>query len=136
MIIESAGLVVLHTNRILLVKPKGLNQEEFFSIPKGVIEKSESAIETAIRETYEETGISISKEFIDFKRNYVINYINKSVVTKRVYYFFADISNIEIKEVLPIENLQKSEIQYAAFFTKEEAKEIIFWRQEPILFQF
>jgi ADP-ribose pyrophosphatase YjhB (NUDIX family) len=136
MIIESAGLVVLHKQKILLVKPQGSNQNEFFSIPKGIIERSESAIDTAVRETYEETGVLISKEFINKQKMYIINYVNKSIVTKKVYYFFADISNMEMEEVLPIKTLQKSEIQYAAFFTKEEAKAIIFWRQEPILFQF
>mgnify|MGYP003605216643 CR=1 FL=1 len=82
MIIESAGLVVLQKQKILLVKPQGSNQNEFFSIPKGIIERSESAIDTAVRETYEETGVLISKEFINKQKMYIINYVNKSIVTK------------------------------------------------------
>lgn len=136
MIIESAGLVVLHKNRILLVKPQGANQNELFSIPKGIIDEGEPIIDAAIRETFEETGILIPKEKINDLKSYTINYINSSMITKRVHYFFADISDMKMDEIIAEKNVQKNEIQFAAFFTKEEAKPIIFWRQQPILFQF
>lgn len=132
----SAGLVIIHKSRILLVKPNGIIKCKQFSIPKGELESGESFLDTAIRETKEETGLDIPPALIDINSLNVINYINRGKTTKKLYYYFADISNLEIVEILPCQQLQETEVEYAAFFTKSEAKELVFWRQTVILNQF
>jgi ADP-ribose pyrophosphatase YjhB (NUDIX family) len=134
--IESAGLALIYRHKILLVKPQGIKKNNIFSIPKGIIEEDESCLEAAIRETKEETGLTIPKELMDTHNLYKINYINKGGITKILFYYLADISSLSVPEVLPPNQLQRKEVQYAAFFTKEEAKNLIFWRQEPVLYQF
>lgn len=134
--IESAGLAVILNKKILLVKPKYVTKNNLFSIPKGIIEKNESYIDAAIRETKEETGINISLDLIDTKNLYKIYYINRGKITKKLFYYFANISSLNVSEILPLSQIQLKEIQYAAFFSKDEAKSIIFWRQNPILYQF
>lgn len=134
--VKSAGLAIIHDNKILLVKPKGVNLTKSYSIPKGLVEQGESYLETAIRETFEETGIKIDRKLIKENIPMKINYINNNIITKCVYYFFVDYSRYSIDEVLSIDQLQEDEISFAAFFTKEEAKPLIFWRQEIILNQF
>lgn len=60
--VVSAGLVLVHESRVLLVHPGGpfwANKDEgVWSIPKGLLEPSEDALEAAIRETSEELGIA------------------------------------------------------------------------------
>jgi 8-oxo-dGTP pyrophosphatase MutT (NUDIX family) len=55
----SAGLVVLFQNKILLVQQQYDSNKCHLSIPKGTIEEGGSTLDTAIRETYEETGLLI-----------------------------------------------------------------------------
>ncbi|MHC1738796.1 MAG: NUDIX domain-containing protein [Ignavibacteriaceae bacterium] len=69
----SAGLLVYRLNKnaieVLLVHPGGpffkKRDDGCWSIPKGVIEEGEDMLDTAIRETKEETNIDVSGEFIE-----------------------------------------------------------------------
>jgi len=104
-----------------------------FSIPKGHVEVGETKIEAAIRETKEEIGILISKDIIN-DIEHVIKYVDKNgKIYKKVFYFVVNIENDEIPDVLPKEQLQIEEVDYAGFLTKEEAETKIFWRFKPIL---
>lgn len=53
--ISAAGLIVIENNKILMVERKKDNST--IAIPGGKSEPNEDSIITAIRETYEETGI-------------------------------------------------------------------------------
>ncbi len=76
-----ASVIVVHKKKILgfhAVDPH--NQKKYFFMPGGQIEKNETAAETAIRETFEETGykIRLLPEFelrrrYDFEWNGMVN---------------------------------------------------------------
>ena len=53
----SAGLLILHNNKILLIHPTNAPWYGTYSIPKGKLEKDETIIQAAIRETEEEIEI-------------------------------------------------------------------------------
>ncbi len=134
----SAGLVIIYKSRILLINPKGKKFSGYYSIPKGMVEDGEDTLDAAIREVYEETGLNIRPEDIYHRRKHV-NYYNlhNKALFKKIYYYFCYLSeNENLPIVLPKDQLQESEVKYAAFFTKEEASFIIHWRQQQILYQF
>ncbi len=57
----SAGGIVVNDNKeVLLIKTKNLKNETVITFPKGHIEKNESALEAAMREVKEETGVEAS----------------------------------------------------------------------------
>ena len=120
----SSGLVLIYDNKILLVHPTGSKWWESYSIPKGHVEEDENLIETAFRETNEEVGINLDiKKIEPFEEGY-INYRDKNnKLYKRVYFFV-----IELEEPIEIDNskLQKDEVNWAGFLTKEEAEKRIF----------
>jgi bis(5'-nucleosidyl)-tetraphosphatase len=62
----SGVILISHNNTILLVKGRKMNK---WSFPKGHIEGSETIYQCAIRECFEETGISLN--------NYEYNYSKK-----------------------------------------------------------
>ena len=128
----SAGLVVIKNNKILLCHPTNSSWRGSFSIPKGIIEEGESILETAIRETKEETGLDIPKSMID-PTKYTVDYKKENKIYKRVYYYVANINKLNMPEILPKGQLQLEEIDYAKFFTKEEAKKIILNRISSVL---
>ena len=130
--IESAGFVIIKNNKILLCHPTKAKWDKTFSIPKGQVEKGEDLVESAIRETYEEVGLLFEQKDID-KTQYVIDYVNKAGrMYKRVFYFIVNEMK-DIPDVIPKDQLQLSEIDWAGFMDYETAKEKIFWRFEPIL---
>lgn len=130
---KSAGLLIIYQNKILLCHPTKANWQNTFSIPKGHIEKNESIIEAAIRETREETSIKINKDLIDAKNLRMIEYKNKKgEVYKKLFYYPIFINNIDY-QIIPKENLQIEEIDWAGFMNKEEAEKKIFWRFKEML---
>jgi len=130
---NSAGLVIIKDNKILLGHPTNNPWTNTYSFPKGNVETGESHIDAAIRETKEEVGISISKDIINTVEN-VIVYTNKTGKNfKKVYYFVVYLKDENISDIIPKENLQIEEVDWAGFLTKEEAETRIFWRFKPIL---
>jgi ADP-ribose pyrophosphatase YjhB (NUDIX family) len=129
----SSGLVIICENKILLAHPTNASWHGTYSFPKGGVELNETVLEAAIRETQEEIGIKIPLELID-KTERFVEYIKNDKITKKVYYFIVRLT-IEQKTKL-FQNgmkLQTSELDYADFITKEEAKDKIFWRFNELL---
>ena len=127
----SAGLVLIHNNKILLVHPTNGKWVGTYSIPKGHVEKNEDYLAAAIRETQEEVGLIIEPE----KNNYLgkghINYKDEEGNTyKRVYYFVYELLRYP---VLNKNKFQIEEVDWAGFLDKIEARKRIFWRLEPLL---
>lgn len=60
---KSCGCIILKNNKVLLIGAKDPDGEMFWSFPKGHQEPDETDIETAIRETKEETGLDV--EIVD-----------------------------------------------------------------------
>jgi bis(5'-nucleosidyl)-tetraphosphatase len=78
----SCGTIIIKDNKVLLIK----SLKDEYGFPKGHMENEETEIETAIRETKEETNINV--KIINNKR-YVINYIVKNNIHKDVIYYLA-----------------------------------------------
>ena len=57
---QRAGIIVknINTNKIVLIK-RIKNNQLYWVIPGGGIEENETSLDTAIREAYEETGLTI-----------------------------------------------------------------------------
>jgi len=87
----SAGGIVLNERKVVVVKQLNTNT---WSLPKGHIDKGESALNTAIREIYEETGLSDIKylrELGSYERGTIRN---PSVIKKITFFLFSTTSNL------------------------------------------
>lgn len=130
--IYSSGLVLIKNNKILLAHPTNTKWTGTFQIPKGKLEDGEFPINAAIRETLEEVGILVN--ILDINQTkHEIKYDKQGKIFKLVYYFIADVSKYNLPDILPKEQLQLQEMDYAKFYTKEESRKIIFHRFLPIL---
>lgn len=68
----SSGVIITDGSSILGCVPFGnlKKTENFLDIPKGGIEKNELPIDAAIRECWEETGIKLKKNNLEYKGIY------------------------------------------------------------------
>lgn len=108
---KSCGCIIISNEKVLLVQNRNGN----WAFPKGHVEKGETEKETALRETKEETNLDV--EIISEKK-YVINYISKKNMMKKVIYFVAKpLSNDYIK-------LDK-EISNIGYYDLDEALDIL-----------
>ena len=134
----SAGLIITFNDKILLCHPTNASWVSSFSFPKGEVNEGESLIDAAIRECFEETSLKVRKfQIVDVENPIKVTYFKKRVAFKEVYLFKVPINDlseiIDLELVIPIEKLQVSEIDWAGFLTKEEAKIKIFWRFQHLL---
>lgn len=133
----AAGIILQYNNKVLLCHPTNASYTNSFSFPKGGVEEGEDLMEAAIRECWEETGIKVHKNKLS--TNYVVNYFNKkrTNITKQVTLFLVTVKKLSdinlISEVIPTNQLQLDEIDWAGFLTKLECKPKIFWRLEKVL---
>lgn len=80
---KSCGTIIIDSNkRVLLVKQK----LGWVGFPKGHMEQGETEMETARRETKEETNLDV---IVDEKKRYTISYITSTRIDKEVVYFRA-----------------------------------------------
>lgn len=135
--IYSAGLVIIYDKKILLGHTTGRKWYGSYSIPKGIIESGESAIDAAIRETYEELGISIPKNLIDRNEHTFALTSRKGKYNKIVSYFVVEIDNLSQLRLtdlrVPKSQLQIDEIDWAGFLDYTEAKKRIMPSQLSVL---
>jgi predicted NUDIX family NTP pyrophosphohydrolase len=134
--IESAGLLILYDNMMLLCHPTKAPSFGRHDIPKGNINSGEDKIDAAIRETYEEIGLRIDRNDID-PTEHIINYTKKGSIFKKVYYYIVRLENIE-NLVIPKENFKPNdegiiEVDWAGFLPYKEAEKRIFWRFKEML---
>ena len=104
---KSCGCIIIDNRKVLLVKQTSGD----WGFPKGHVENNETEIETAIRETKEETNIDVE---IDEKHRYVIEYSTKENVWKEVVYYIAKMKS---NTCIP----QESEIEKIEWLVFEEA---------------
>ena len=136
----SAGICIIHNNKILFCHPTNAAWAGTFGPPKGGLNENETNLEAAIRETKEEIGIDITTSMIsNCKKPIEIIYYHKktTVIYKIIYLYLVKINNLSeiglISEIIPANQLQISEIDYAKFYNKEEASKLIFHRFSPLL---
>lgn len=133
---NSAGLLIIKNSKVLLVKPRHMASDNNWSIPKGFIDKSSdrNIIETAIRETFEETGILIPKDKIDPSKRSLISCVDsKGILSKIIFYFVVEISDMEYNQYKISNDFDLSEIETIAFFSAREARKKIYWKQQSVV---
>lgn len=129
--LESAGLVLIHNNKILLEHPTGAKWWGSYSFPKGHLEEGENALEAAFRETFEEIGLDFSQINIKPIAEGYIDYQSMlEQVYKRVWYFV-----IELPDTIDPRDckLQLDEVDWVGWVGKEEAQKRMFWRLKSVL---
>ena len=140
-IVKSSGLAIVYKGKLLLGHPTG-HRDGGLSIPKGKIDKGESKIEAAIRETFEEVGVKVPLELIGEEGTEIVykkskNGVKNAGKTHKIVYWFKveieDLSQIGLSsEKIEESNLQLKEIDWAEFVPAEEIRNKIFWRFIPI----
>ena len=75
----SAGTAIVYKGKILLAHTTGRKWSGGYGIPKGGIDEGESKVEAAIRETYEEVGIKLDKDFV-FDKEYTYNPLASTMI--------------------------------------------------------
>jgi len=119
----SAGLAIIYDNKILLGHTTGRGWYSSYGIPKGGLDKGESNLQAAIRETREEIGITIPTNLIG-KDEYTFT-VTTNKYNKVVYYYVVKIDNLsqlKLKDLkVPKKQLQVEEIDWAGFLDYKEA---------------
>ena len=128
---QSAGLVIIQDNKILLAHPTGNKWFNSYSIPKGHVQSGESFLDAALRETQEEVGLIINPSDIN-EGPLLINYTNKGKTFKQVYYYVVNPTTKILKSDIV---LQHEEVDWAWFIDKHEAEKKILWRLKEVLLQ-
>jgi len=134
----SAGLALIYENKILIGHPTNAPWKGTYSIPKGLVDKGETFIDAAIRETSEEVGITIDKSKIEIEpRNVLYKWGKKGEIKKQVIYFYVHLDELpqecHSNGIVYSRHLQVEEIDWAGFVDKSTAQNLLFWRQMPIL---
>ena len=104
---KSCGCIVLRDKKVLLIGAKDDNGELFWSFPKGHQEDGETDIETAIRETKEETNLDV--KIVDNKPIKTGHLVHNGTIYKEILLFIAKPLNDEIK----IQEDEVEEVQWA-----------------------
>jgi len=125
---ESAGCIIIkHFNgipHVLLAHAAGNWRTKLMGFPKGHVDESESLEKAAIRETREEVGIVPD----------IINYLGsvKTKKGKRVHAYLAFMKSGKLDGKKAID-LHKEEIDYAKFFPLENADQLVYTYQRPLI---
>jgi 8-oxo-dGTP pyrophosphatase MutT (NUDIX family) len=141
--IISSGICINSNNKFLLGKPYSplSTHVNNWSIPKGKVESGENLLESAIRETYEETSLDINS----LKKEYDITLYeevwkeitynsfdenkNKIIKTLKVFLLIDPNGSLQKEPLIclsKIEKINKPEFIKFKWATKEEASSICF----------
>lgn len=116
----SCGIIIDTPKGWLVCHATGTTHWDF---PKGGIEPNESAIDCAIRETLEETGLDLSEfkqEMVDLGQHPYIR--NKELHMFYIKYpYDVDIRTLDCNSFVTRGNARYPEVDYYDFVSKEEA---------------
>lgn len=118
---KSCGCIIIKDNKVLLIK----QTEGHWGFSKGQVEKSETEVETAIREVKEETNLDVK---IDTNKRYIMEYVTNKGKLKQVVLFIAKYTCGEIKA-------QKCEVNDVKWLDFDEAIETITYDNTRELFK-
>lgn len=84
---KSCGTIIVNNKKVLIIQQLKSGN---FGFPKGHVENNETEVQTAIRETKEETNLDV--KILENKR-YTISYTKNKNIEKEVVYFLATIND-------------------------------------------
>lgn len=130
----SSGIALINKGKIFLIKPFMSNNDKW-GIPKGHIEVNEDSKITAIREFYEETGISLLTEDINGFFISVNTQFKNTVKQVEVFKYIGNGTEQFIKSNLITEGNRKGNPENVTgkWFTYNEALDVIHFYQIPII---
>lgn len=109
---KSCGCIILKENKVFLIGARDDNDKLFWSFPKGHQEDGESDMETAIRETKEETNLDV--KIVDDEPIKTGHFRRNGTIYKEILLFIAEPLNNEIK-------IQEDEVEEAQWVRIDEA---------------
>ena len=112
--IKSCGCIIFNKKKVLVIKQ--INGD--YGFPKGHVEKDETEIECAYRETLEETGVKVT---IDPKYRFTVSYNVNGGIPKKAIYFIAFPKTETIK-------IQKEELLDAKWIDANEVGNILTYK--------
>ena len=118
---KSCGCTVLYREKVLLIK----DTANHWGFPKGHVEPGETEVETAKRETKEETNIDVE---IQEDKRYTIEYHTDKGKKKEVVYFLA-------KKIGGDEKPQEAEIERIRWFNYKDALNTLTYDNTKVLFK-
>ena len=119
---KSCGTIIIKNDEVLIIRQKS----GFCGFPKGHVENGETEVETAIRETKEETNIDVE---VNESLRFEMSYITDKNIDKTVVFFVAKPTTEEII----IQEEELSDAKWVKFdevednLTFDNAKEL--WRE-------
>jgi len=121
-----AGIAISFEDKVLLVHPTNASwKTSALGIPKGGIEDGEDPFNAAIRELYEETGITVNQSDIIPEPMVAMCYNKDNKIEKQLIYFVLQIQSLQeiglSGYVVPREQLQLEEVDWAGFVKIEDA---------------
>ena len=109
---KSCGCIILKENKVLLIGAKDDDGKLFWSFPKGHQEDGETDVETAIRETKEETNLDV--KIVDDEPIKTGHLVHGGTAYKEILLFIAEPSSDEIK-------MQEDEVEKVEWVKIDEA---------------
>ena len=89
---KSCGCIILKDDQVLLIGAKDDEGKLFWSFPKGHQEKGETDIETAIRETKEETGLDVEiSDIVPIKTGH---FVHGGTIYKNILLFHSEATEL------------------------------------------
>jgi len=92
---KSCGVVLLNSNKVLLLQHPDTTTSGHWDFPKGHVEKGEDELQTALRELKEETGIDNIKIVDDFNHHISYTFFRDNETILKEVLFFLGITNHE-----------------------------------------
>ena len=120
---QSYGVVPLRKQgekwNVFLIHQYGSRGDLFWTFPKGHQEEGETPAEAALRELYEETGLSVSHLYEEklYEHSYTYTY-EDTQIHKTASYFAGEITAGQWK-------VQEEEVKEAGWFSFDEARRLL-----------
>ena len=119
---KACGCVIFNNNEVLVIKDTNGN----YGFPKGHMENGETEVETAMRETKEETNVDV---IIDESRRYEINYyIKERDIDKTVVFFRARYNGGDLK-------IQEGETEEIQWVPTKDVLNILTWKDSKEVYE-
>lgn len=109
----SAGGIVVHQNKVLLVHHYRENTFDFWVLPGGGVEGEEGFMKAAEREVYEETNLAVRAD----KIAYIEDFIDEGRYVCK-FWVYCELESGDLS--LANKDLEETFLKDAAFFTREE----------------